>query len=48
MAGDNDLSSINLLMELYDTTEEELPVILIDEKIKITELQTVEEIEKLL
>lgn len=48
MAGDNDLSSINIMMDLYNITESELPVILIDEKIKITELQTVEDIEKLL
>lgn len=48
MAGDNDLSSINLLMNLYNITESELPIILIDERIKITELQNVEDIEKLI
>lgn len=48
MAGDNNLSSVSLLMDLYNTTESELPVILIDEKIKITEVQGVEDIEKLI
>jgi len=48
MAGDNDLSSINLLMDIYNVTESELPVILIDEKFKITEIESIQEIEKLL
>lgn len=48
LAGDNDLSSINLMMDKYNVTEEELPVVLIDEEIKITELQKVDDIEKLL
>jgi len=48
MAGDNNLASVSLMMSLYNVTESELPIILINEKIKITELKTVEEIEKLL
>lgn len=48
MAGDNNISSVNLLMNFYNVTEAELPVILIDEKIKINELKTVKEIEKLI
>ncbi len=48
MAGDNNLSSVSILMSRHNVTEQELPVILIDEKIKIAELQKVEEIEKLL
>ncbi len=48
MAGDNDLSSVSLLMDMYDITEEELPIILIDERFKITEIESVREIEKLL
>lgn len=48
MAGDNNLSSISLLMDFYSVTEEELPVILIDEKTKITEVESVEDVEKLL
>lgn len=46
MAGDNNLTSVKIMMNKYDITESELPVILIDEKIKITELETIEELEK--
>jgi hypothetical protein len=45
-AGDNNVTSINYLMNAYNITQ--LPTILIDEKIKITEIQSVEEIEKYL
>ncbi len=48
IAGDNNLHSVSLLMFSYNITESELPVVLIDEKIKITELKTIEEIERLL
>lgn len=48
MAGDNDLYSINLLMNLYNITEAELPIIFVNEKVKITELQNIEDIEKLI
>lgn len=48
IAGDNDISSLRLLMSLYNVTEQELPVILIDEKIKITDIERVENIEGLL
>ena len=44
LAGDNDLSSINLLMEKYEITS--LPVILIDEKVRIENVETLEDIEK--
>ncbi len=47
-AGDNNLSSVSLMMGLYNVSESELPVILIDEKTKINELGTVEEVEKFL
>lgn len=47
-AGDNNLSSVNLLMNLYNITESELPIIFVNEKVKITELQNVEDIEKLI
>ncbi|MBI2449200.1 hypothetical protein HYV49_02800, partial [Candidatus Pacearchaeota archaeon] len=43
IAGDNNLTSVSLMMNRYNITE--LPAILIDEKIKIYELQTPEEIE---
>ena len=46
MATDNDISSINLIMNNYNISEEEIPVILINEKIKITELQDIEQLKK--
>jgi hypothetical protein len=46
MAGDNDVVSIDLILDKFNVAKEELPVILIDEKIKITELETIEELEK--
>ena len=46
IAADNDLPSVNLMLEAYDITE--LPTILIDEKIKLTEVNSREEIEKYL
>jgi hypothetical protein len=44
MAADNDISSINILLDKYDIEFEDLPVILIDEEIKITEIQNIEEL----
>ncbi len=46
IAADNDIPSINLLVEKYGITD--LPVILIDEKTKITDVSTMEDIEKYL
>ena len=46
IAGDNDISSINLLLDKYKI--EELPVILIDEKFLIYDLESMEDIEKYL
>jgi len=46
MAGDNNLTSVSIMMNKYNITESELPVILIDEKIKITDLKKIEELEK--
>jgi len=48
IAGDNNLSSVNLLMEKYNIKQENLPIVLIDEKIKIYDLETKEQIEKFL
>jgi len=48
IAADNDLPSIDLLMEKYNVDIRELPVILIDEKVKITEVERIEDIEKYL
>jgi hypothetical protein len=45
-AGDNNVVSVNLLMDKYGVSKEQLPIIIIDEKIKITELETVEELQK--
>lgn len=46
IAGDNGISSLSMLMSMYNVSESELPVILIDEKIKISEIENLEEIEK--
>lgn len=44
LAADNDLPSINLLTKKYNITE--LPTILIDEDVKITDINSMEDIEK--
>jgi len=46
IAADNDLPSVNLLVEKYGISE--LPVLLIDEKTKLTDIKTMEDIEKYL
>lgn len=46
IAGDNDISSINILLKEYSITE--FPTILIDEKVKITEVNNIQDIEKYL
>lgn len=46
IAGDNDIPSINLLIEKYDINE--LPMILIDEETKITEVESLADIEQYL
>jgi hypothetical protein len=48
MAGDNNLSSVSLMMGIYNVSESELPIILIDEKTKITKVENVEDIIKLI
>jgi hypothetical protein len=48
LAGDNNVSSLRLLMSNYGVSEGELPVVLIDENVKITELESKDEIEKYL
>ncbi|MBR9704783.1 hypothetical protein GOV12_05200 [Candidatus Pacearchaeota archaeon] len=45
MAGDNGIVSINLIMDKFNIAKEELPVILINNDIKINDLTTVEELE---
>jgi len=46
IAGDNDIPSINILVDKYNITE--FPTILVDEKTKITDVKSVDEIENLL
>lgn len=46
IAGDNDIPSINLLIKKYNVTE--FPTILIDEKIKVINVEEIEDIEKYL
>ncbi|MBM3233708.1 hypothetical protein FJZ19_01300 [Candidatus Pacearchaeota archaeon] len=48
IAGDNNIYSVNILMNSFNISEQELPVILIDEKIKIKEVENKEEIKKFL
>jgi len=48
IAMNQDISSINVLLNQYNISREDLPLILINEEIKITELQTVEELEEYL
>ena len=45
IAANKDVSSINILLNQYNISREDLPLILINEEIKITELQTIEELE---
>jgi len=46
IAGDNDIPSINILVDKYNITE--FPTILIDEKTKLTDVKSVDEIENIL
>jgi hypothetical protein len=47
-AGDTNIPSVNLILNRYNITQQELPVILIDEKIKITDLKDKSELEEYL
>jgi len=46
MAGDNEISSINLILDKYQISKEELPVILINREFKITEVKTIRDLLK--
>ncbi|MDD5193513.1 MAG: hypothetical protein PHF67_02910 [Candidatus Nanoarchaeia archaeon] len=48
ISGDNNLTSVNLLMKKYKISEGSLPIILIDEKNKLNNLLTIEELEEYL
>ncbi|MEK6872619.1 MAG: hypothetical protein AABW90_01240 [Nanoarchaeota archaeon] len=44
IAGDNEISAVKIILEKYNINENELPIILIDRKTKITEIQTIDEL----
>jgi len=44
IAGDNDISAVNILLEKYGVSQSELPVILIDRETKITDVKTIDEL----
>ena len=46
IAADNDLSSIDLILDKYEI--QDLPVILIDEQVKITDVESIEDVTKYL
>jgi hypothetical protein len=46
IAVDNNVSSVKLILNNYNISESELPVILINEKIKIRDIQTLEDLKK--
>ncbi len=46
IAGDNNITSIDLILDKYNITE--FPVILIDEKVVITNVESIEDVEKYL
>lgn len=46
IAVDNNISSVKLLLHNYNISESELPVIIINEKVKITEVQTIDDLKK--
>lgn len=46
LSGDNNLSSINLFLNKYNVSINELPVIILDEKMKITDLEEINDLEK--
>jgi len=48
MAGDNDLSSINLILDWYGVSPDELPIIVIDNSIKIKDIVKIEELEQII
>lgn len=48
ISGDNNLTSVSLLMNRYNISEKELPIILIDGKTKIADLSTKQQIEQYL
>ena len=46
IAADNEISSVNLLLDKYNISDEELPMIFINREFKITNLQKIEDLEQ--
>lgn len=46
MSGDDNITSINLIKDQYGINDKELPIILIDRNIKITNLETIDDLMK--
>src|SRR3989344_4723671 len=46
IAGNINVSSINLLLDVYDIKESDLPVIVIDGKIKVMDIKKLEDLKK--
>lgn len=45
MAADNELSSVDILLRTYNITQSDLPVIIVDQKTKLTSIETVQDLE---
>lgn len=48
LSGDNKITSIDILEKKYNITQSELPVVLVDEKTKITEIEQLKELSSLI
>ena len=46
IAADNNLSSVNLLLDKYDVSEKDLPIIIINGKTRITEIESIDDLMK--
>lgn len=46
IAGDNDISSINIIKDMYNINDDDLPLIIINGKKKITDLETIDQLMK--
>jgi hypothetical protein len=46
IAADNNLSSVNLLLNKYNVSEKDLPIIIINGKIRISEIENIQDLEK--
>jgi len=46
IAADNNLSSVNLLLDKYDVSDKDLPIIIINGKTRITEIENIDDLMK--